>query len=192
MIDHPWIGGLDLSTTRTGYAAPNGTIHSIEPHKTTKDPARKRNEIRNKLTRCITINPPKPELAVIEGYSIASPSRWALVHRGELGGMIRDVLFELAIPWVDVPPKSLKLFACGDGAASKTEMLWKANSVIMHDGDHGQPGCANDDEADAFHLRRMGLVAAGLLPSLAGYELEAIAKCGAFPNATPLPVAVTT
>ena len=69
-------------------------------------------------------------------------------------------------------PSSVKLFATGKGNANKDRMIAAAIEA-------GARGNVNDDEADAFHLRRMGLAAHGLLErDLTDYEARALAGSG--------------
>lgn len=68
---------------------------------------------------------------------------------GEAAGVVKLRLFRMGVPFVLVAPKALKKFATGNGNASKDEMVAACKAA------GGVP--ANDDEADAFWLRRYGL-----------------------------------
>lgn len=164
------VEGLDTSTARCGWACHDGSLHSIKPRTGAGEPDRRLFEIRGMFGRLVRLHPPRAELLVLEGYSIGSPNSSTLLKLGEVGGVIRAELFELGIPYVVVPPASVKLFATGNGKADKQAMIDAATML------GAEP--ANDDEADAYHLRRMGRVARGLETSHVDHELRAIANCG--------------
>lgn len=158
--------GLDLSTKRIGFAAADGELISIRGHAGADDPYRRLHELTREVARAFVVRPPKPDLVVIEDYSLGSPGRLSLIRLGEIGGIVRTRLFELDMSSVAIRPSTLKRFATGKGGASKDEMISAARS-------HGA-NPMNDDEADAFHLRRMGRAALGLEHPLTDYELDAI------------------
>lgn len=166
------IAGLDVSTKRIGYAAPDGRLFSISARAGAEDPSRRLYELIRDFETILYRYPPRPELVVVEGYSLASPGRLALIRLGEIGGVVRLRLFEREIPYVEVPPSSLKRFATGRGDATKEQMIRRAIDQGAHL--HGE----NDDEADAFHLRRMGRAAHALESPLVDHEIDAVANCG--------------
>lgn len=161
------IAGLDPSASCIGYAAPDGTLHSLRPRAGASDPARRLSELATAVENIIRLHPPRPDLVVIEGYSIGSPHRHTLLTLGEVGGVIRCRLFELDVPFIIAPPASIKRFATGNGNADKARMIEaaRAKGALPY----------NDDEADAFHARRMGRCAHGLEPMVEGYEIDAVA-----------------
>lgn len=167
------IAGLDVSTSRIGYAAPDGRLFSISARAGAEDPARRLYELIRDFETILYRYPPRPELIVIEGYSLASPGRIALIRLGEIGGVVRLRLFEREISYVEVPPTSLKRFATGSGSADKPKMIRAAVERGAH-----LHGINNDDEADAFHLRRMGRAAHSLEGPLEEHEVDAIANAG--------------
>ena len=63
------------------------------------------------------------QFAALEGYSMESVNR--SFDLGELGGLVRILLHDEGIPFVVVPPTSLKLFVSSNGNASK-EMMREA------------------------------------------------------------------
>ncbi len=165
------VAGLDLSTKRVGYAAPDGTLHSITPHAGADDPYRRLAELRDRTERAIRLNPPLPDLIVIEDYSLGGPGIIGKIRLGEVGGVVRTRLYELGIRFVLVRPASLKRFATGNGNADKPAMVARAIAL-------GARPSVNDDEADAFHARRMGLYAHGVYETMTDYEADAVANTG--------------
>lgn len=163
------IAGLDLSTKRIGYATPGGAAFSISARTGPEEPARRLHELARELERYLRIYPPRPELVIVEGYSLASPGRLSLVRLGELGGVVRLRLFELGIPYVEIPPSSLKRYATGNGSAKKPAM--QAAAVEL-----GADPDVNDDEADAYLLRHLGRAAYGLEPLPADHRLEVVSS----------------
>lgn len=163
------IAGLDLSTARIGYASPEGTLHSVTARAKADDVARRLYELLTALDRLLRLYPPLPDLVAVEGYSLASPGRLALVRLGEVGGAVRLRLFELDCPVCEIPPSSVKRHAVGNGNAPKERMVARAIEL-------GARGNVNDDEADAFHLRRMARQAHGLDPAELDHERDAIAN----------------
>jgi len=61
--------------------------------------------------------------AALEGYSIGSVNR--AFDLGEVGGLIKLTLLDEGVPFIVVPPTSLKLFVTGTGAARK-ELMQRA------------------------------------------------------------------
>lgn len=164
--------GLDLSTKRVGFACADGELVSITAHADARDPYRRLHEIMREIARTFATRPPKPDLVVVEDYSLYSPGNLGLIRLGEIGGGVRMRLFELDMPLHLVRPASVKLFATGNGNANKEKMIAAAIAL-------GARGNVNDDEADAFHLRRMGLAAHGQLErDLLPHEARALAGSG--------------
>lgn len=143
--------GLDLSLTSTGYSIDGTTgvisFDSIGP--------RRLSSIRDAIYEIVSSEPDLRGV-VIEGYSFASRNSQA--HSiGELGGVVRLMLWEKAVPYVVVPPTSRAKFATGKGNASKNEVISfiSAKTGIVW----GNPGA--DDKCDAWVLEEMGLCRAG-------------------------------
>lgn len=96
------------------------------------------------------------DVVVLEGYSFASRNSQA--HSiGELGGVIRLLLWELGKPVVVIPPTCRAKFATGKGNASKNEVISNisAKTGIVW----SNPGA--DDKCDAWLLEEMVLVHLG-------------------------------
>ena len=163
--------GLDLSTKRIGFAGPGGELLSVSGHAGADDPYRRLHELKYELARVFSLYPPRPDLVVVEDYSLGMFGGGVLskIRLGEIGGVVRTWLFEHDYRMAFVPPSSLKRFATGNGNADKYRMQTRAIEL-------GARGNVNDDEADAFHLRRMGRAANGLEGQLLDYEAEAIAN----------------
>jgi Holliday junction resolvasome RuvABC endonuclease subunit len=143
----PSVLGLDLSCSATGIAFPDGLLRTVRPKAGAKDHARRLNEVVFRVHAWIAAA--GADVAVIEGYSPGGPSPWTQIRLAELGGAIRVLLFEAGTPYVEVAPASLKLFATGHGRAKKPEMVEACKA------EGGEP--ANDNEADAWHLRQVAL-----------------------------------
>ncbi|HRE01007.1 MAG TPA: hypothetical protein PLV68_06880 [Ilumatobacteraceae bacterium] len=79
-------------------------------------------------------------------------------------------LAESGIEFVEVHNAHLKMFATGSASADKTVMTHAAGSRCHH---LGVAGPANDDEADAWHLRGFGRVGLGLDAPWAEYQWDA-------------------
>jgi crossover junction endodeoxyribonuclease RuvC len=141
---------LDLSLTSTGYchSGESGVISVDE-----KGPERLhkiREEIKNLLIKFFI------EAVVIEGYAFSSKNSQA--HSiGELGGVVRVLVWEMGIPFVVIPPTCRAKFATGKGNASKNEVI---SSVSAKTGIVWQnPGA--DDKCDAWVMEEMALARLG-------------------------------
>ena len=141
------VTGLDLSLTATGVAYHDGTVATLR----TKEKGMARLQwLRDQIVDTyLTGDDP---LVVIEGYAFGRPQQAS--HLGELGGVIRLAMFEECIPFVDVPPACVKVFATGKGNAGKEEVLAAAIRRLGYQGH-------DNNEADALWLRAMGCHAMG-------------------------------
>lgn len=141
------IAGLDLSTERTGLALPDGRTISITSKHGAHDPAARLHEIGSKIRLRLAAG--RPQLVVLEGYSLGGRQGATAAVIAELGGVVRLQLYELNVPYIAVPPKSLKAWGAGTGNATKAQMLERAQLL-------GSPA-QNHDEADAWLLRAAGI-----------------------------------
>jgi crossover junction endodeoxyribonuclease RuvC len=133
--------GLDLSLTATGYASAKAT--GVFKVRTTG--MRRLAEIRETMLDLAL----DVDVVAIEEYAFSRADAYA--HElGELGGIVRLTLWQRRIPYVDIPPASLKRFATGKGNASKDEVLAAAIRRFEFEG-------SNNNEADAWILRQMAL-----------------------------------
>ena len=148
------VAGLDPSMTRTGLALPNGTVHSISP------PAKLRGGERlawleAEFIRTIRTHPPAPKVVVIEKYppSLGKAGATTMITIGELRGVLRRYIWSIGADEIEVEPARLKRWATGDGRSDKNRMVATAVEA-------GAP-VRNDDEADAWWLRDLGLCGLG-------------------------------
>lgn len=139
---------FDLSLTSTGYAEPSGECGTISTG-TLRGTDRLR-YIRSAVLGLLDAS--DPTLVAIEGYAFARPNQAHQV--GELGGVIRVALAELGVPWLAVPPSTVKKYATGKGTADKTAMVVAARERLGYE--RQQP-----DEADALWVRAVVHEAAG-------------------------------
>lgn len=145
------VTGLDLSLTSSGIAHADGTATHLD---TSKERGMDRlGVIADAAFTACQLDTGGVDLVVIEGYSYMSKGR-AIVDIGEMGGVVRYQLYCYGQPYAVLPPKSLKLFATGNGNASKHEMIVWARDLLRYGG-------FDEDEADALWLRAAGLHAIG-------------------------------
>lgn len=107
--------------------------------------------------------------AALEGYSMESVNR--SFDLGELGGLVRLVLHDAGIPFLVVPPTTLKLFVSSNGASDKEAMC---NAVFKKWKQKFDPEEEND-ECDAFGLAQVAR-AFHLNTGTTRAELEVIKK----------------
>ena len=137
---------LDLSLTSTGYCH-NGETGVISVDKT--GPHRLW-LIKRKVEDLIIEF--SIDVVAMEGYSFASRNSQA--HSiGELGGVIRLLLWELGRPVVVIPPTCRAKFATGKGNAGKNEVI---SSISAKTGIVWSGGGA-DDMCDAWILEQMAM-----------------------------------
>jgi Holliday junction resolvasome RuvABC endonuclease subunit len=84
------------------------------------------------------------DLVVLEGYSFGSKGA-SVFQLAELGGIVRWELQGRSLPYIDVPPATLKRFATGKGNADKDAMIAAAIRRFGYGGD-------DNNEADAYLL----------------------------------------
>ena len=95
-----------------------------------------------------------PELVVIEGYSFSG--KFTNSFQYEIGSIIRMALYDAKIPWVDIPPKSLKsAISSSGGKASKGMMLLE----VFKRWGFSAP---TDNVADAYGLAKIGQYILGI------------------------------
>lgn len=136
----PRIIGLDLSLTATGYALPDGQTGTF------KGPWK--GDWRLVAIRtAVAGHADSVDLAVLEGPVVRSSAAVAI---GMVHGAVRTALMELGVPYVIIPPATLKAYATGKGNADKTAM---AIAALKRAGRE----FADDNQCDAWWLRAAGL-----------------------------------
>ncbi len=147
------IVGLDLSLTSSGVSISGSTRVVSSKHRGVQ----RLSDLRQQFTQICQES--QVTHAVIEGYSFGSRNSQA--HSiGELGGVVRLLLHDLNIPFVEIPPTSRAKFATGRGNASKGEVI----SAISAKTGLVFAGAGGNDECDAWVLEQMALTKIGLSP----------------------------
>lgn len=169
--------GLDLSLTSTGIARlevdENGAITGSHTDTVTSTPpdeqtlpqrVRRVDYVANRVIDAVaSAGRPghRPDLIAIEGASFGSTTGQAQ-ERAWLRGAVYLELYAIGVPFVEVAPTSLKLYATGNGRASKTDVV---QSVRRHYGEHFdiplREADGREDVADAIALAAMGARAIG-------------------------------
>lgn len=139
--------GLDLSCASTGVAGCDGRTATLSPPERAVAP--RLCWYHDQLARLVRGQ--DPDVVVIEAYAPRSIGTTSTIRLAELGGVARLVLWRLARPSVAISVAHLKQYATGKGNATKQEMCAAARRA------GATP--ANDDEADAWWLRAIGLAA---------------------------------
>lgn len=142
------ITAIDLSLRATGYATESGS-GVLYPAKSLGLGMERNNWI---MRRVLDLGA-GADVLVIEGYSFGSQGR-AVFDTAELGGIVRWALWSKGIPFVEVPPSNLKLFATGKGNSKKDLVLAEAVRRLNYGG-------SDHNEADALWLRAMAFAAYG-------------------------------
>jgi Holliday junction resolvasome RuvABC endonuclease subunit len=143
----PEVFGLDASLSASGVCTPRGETFTIKTGGATLGDHRLVT-IRRALIHYVRQF--SPRLVVMERMMPHSRNEVANVALGMVQGVARELFAELAIPVGFVHLRTLKLYATGGGAADKTEMIRAAVDL-------GAPIGMDDNQADAWWLRAMGL-----------------------------------
>jgi Holliday junction resolvasome RuvABC endonuclease subunit len=137
--------GLDLSLVQTGIAVP-GQVGTLKTPGTKVSGMARLYAIREQIIKSVSAL--GVGLVMVEGYSYGSKNGGERL--GELGGVIRFALWSEGVPYVEVPPSTLKMYASGKGNAGKVEVLVAARDRLGYTG-------TNDNEADALWLWALGM-----------------------------------
>lgn len=105
------------------------------------------------------------DLVIIEGYSFAGKFNNSFQY--ELGACLRMRLHEDLIPFVEVPPTSLKKFVSGKGNCKKDLMLLGVYKRWDFDTE-------DDNEADAYGLAQFGRAIIGKPTGVPEVNLTAV------------------
>ena len=108
----------------------------------------------------------QPRVVMIEGYAFGSTSG-KVADRAELGGLTRWHCVDYTPLIFEVAPSTLKKFITGGGKADKDQVL---KLVFKNWGVDVQ----TSDEADAYGLWRMAMVAVGAYPPDNKKQTEAV------------------
>ena len=160
--------GLDLSLTNTGWVIlQNGNVRAYFTIVTKPRRGIKRlSYIKRELKKVLIVY--KPKWAVIEGYAY-SPNANMAFSIGELGGIIKRLLYVRGINYLIVAPKTLKKFVTGNGNANK-EMMAKA----VHSFENCDEEFNTDHEVDAYGLALLGYGAINKIKLEELKQMEAI------------------
>lgn len=110
-----------------------------------------------------------PSVVVLEGYSFGSKGQ-GVVQIGELGGLVRLLMADAGIPYVEVAPSKVKKYATGKGNARKGTglksdptlpgtMIYEAIAAGLKIKPRtvGLQTVYDDNAVDAWWLMQMGL-----------------------------------
>ena len=117
--------GLDLSLTHTGIWVLNGAANDFHALRCMKLRGPQRLDWIERQLDEILDQHPDIRHAGIEGYSYSSTNRAESI--GELSGVIRLNLYRRRIPYLVVPPSTLKKFVTGHGHAEKRDVIAAIN-----------------------------------------------------------------
>lgn len=153
---------FDLSLTSTGWADEFG-IGRITPNGYTGM------QRLDYILRKVTDMANRRELIVMEGLSMGSNFPGASERIG-LAYMFRHWLWFHGVPYVLVPPATLKKFATGKGNSEKDLVMKAVFQRWGHD-------CTISDEADACAAMHFGLQLCGTEEPQNAIQRECLTKC---------------
>jgi crossover junction endodeoxyribonuclease RuvC len=145
------IAAFDLSLTRTGYAlnwGKDGPIVGVIDTEKMRGIERL-DYIVGEIFDNVLEGEDGATLVVLEGFSYGSKGR-AVFDIAGLGWIVRYHMHRVGMPYVEVPPSTLKKYATGKGNANKSAMLAAAIRVLKYQGH-------DDNEADALWLLHMAI-----------------------------------
>lgn len=134
--------GLDLSITATGVCRPDRTTYTVKTKAADRDA--RITVIRDRIAEELW----DVDLVVLEDF----PARLQAAAAKAIGithGSVRQVLLDFGVPYVVVPPSSLKFYATGSGNADKAAMIlaaYKRGGIEFKD----------DNQCDAWWLHLAG------------------------------------
>jgi crossover junction endodeoxyribonuclease RuvC len=166
--------GLDLST-KTGISfvdhdsKTNTLTYRSELIKCGYTPSTRNEELSRLKTLVETaikhINEYNPNLVVVENYSYSS--KFVSFTAIEINSAVQYNLYINQIPYILVPPTTLKKFVTGVGNSKKDMMRLEAYKLWGIE-------AKTDDEVDAISLAMLGMAHLGRLTGLPKANLEAI------------------
>jgi crossover junction endodeoxyribonuclease RuvC len=154
-MDDRLIYGIDPSLTATGIATLNNA-GQVERLETISFPKLKDEERLAAIIDAVCEKISTPILIVIEGLSLGSHTGMS-TERAALHHMLRVAFWEAHIPFLIVPPSTLKKFATGSGKAEKNIMI---REVFRR----WEVEAKDDNQADAAALAYLGAAYANWTP----------------------------
>lgn len=156
--------GIDVSTcTGVAIATPDKQVAYAEEIQFKKE--RGWNRANAIMSRIMDLHSEhKPSLVVLEGYGYANAH--SLVTLVEIGTIIRYMLWQEGVKYIDVPPNSLKSFVTGKGTAKKDEVMM---FVLKNWGYESK----TNNIADAVGLAMFGLCVQGVKFSAGAHKAVA-------------------
>lgn len=150
--------GLDLSLVATGYVKIENRQVLVQKIISSK-PGEKtpRYELDRLLKILDQIDMTEVDLVVIEGVAMMSHNTTSLVQLSGLNYLVRKKARDNGIPFLIIPPSSLKKFIAGKGNAKKEEMMQATSER------YGQK-FTDDDLNDAYSLALVGETISCKLP----------------------------
>lgn len=100
----------------------------------------------------------KPTLVALEGYAMGGLRGNNTFNIGEMGGVIKTLLYERGVPYFEVPPTVLKSVIALHGKAEKHQMVDALRTRFGFD-------VPQHDEADAAALMVVGEMRTGVRPA---------------------------
>lgn len=135
--------GIDPSVTATGIAFADGSTVTVKEKGLVGD----KRLLFLYLTATSALK--GVDLAIIEDVPVAGHGAG---HLGKAQGVIRLALQQQEIPYVAIPPATLKKAATGKGNAKKDAMRSAMEDLVGE-----QPKSVDDNQVDAWFLRECGL-----------------------------------
>lgn len=161
MLHGPRVVGIDPSLVATGYAHPDGSTEVIGyPRNVTGD------------MRLWHLFQAVQELVYVDGptHVVMENAPGNTRGSGDLGmvqGVVRAALLSRGVPYITVVFSTLKLVATGNGRATKSDMRAELLKRSLKEfGEEGMIDLPDDNRADAWWLRELGLqlLGAGTIP----------------------------
>ena len=162
--------GFDLSLTASGIVILDAAGNVKERHiiKVKTRGAERLDDIQKAIRSIIAIY--NIRLVCIEGYATGAIGK--TYNIGELGGVIRILLYRKGIPYFDPKPTQLKKFATGKGGGDGASK----DQVTLHVFKKWDFEAKDNNEADAYVLCRIAMALCGKDSDLTPYQKEVIAQ----------------
>lgn len=162
--------GIDPSLTATGVADSDGVLSTVKAHFRLKDGRLKAiySEILDAADWALHNEPDTDEVTAIAVIEDLPKQAMGAGITGMVQGVVRLALMQYGIPYIKIPPATLKKFATGKGNADKPAMraAW-----LQFSGEDN----ADDNQVDAAFLRLIGLHLTGEHVPLPADQLAAVA-----------------